>query len=35
VLVLEPMAVQLPARPAPEPDTGKDKDKKSIKGTKK
>jgi rod shape-determining protein MreC len=33
VLVLEPMAVQLPARPAPEPDTGKDK--KSIKGTKK
>jgi rod shape-determining protein MreC len=35
VLVLEPMAVQLPARPAPEPDTGKDKDRKSIKGTKK
>ncbi|MEO5689969.1 MAG: rod shape-determining protein MreC [Burkholderiaceae bacterium] len=33
VLVLEPMALQLPARPAPEPDTSKDK--KTIKGTKK
>ena len=33
VLVLEPMAMQLPARPAPEPDTSKDK--KSIRGTKK
>jgi len=27
VLVLEPMAMQLPPRPAPESDAGKDKDK--------
>ena len=35
VLVLEPMAMQLPARPAPEPDTGKDKNAKPAKGAKK
>jgi rod shape-determining protein MreC len=35
VLVLEPMAMQLPARPEPEPEVVNPKDKKPIKGTKK
>jgi len=35
VLVLEPMAMQLPARPAPEPDAGKDKNAKPAKGGRK
>jgi len=35
VLVLEPMAMQLPARPVPEPEATPAKGPKSIKGTKK
>ena len=35
VLVLEPMAMQLPARPAPEPEAVLPKGQKAIKGTKK
>jgi rod shape-determining protein MreC len=35
VLVLEPMAMQLPARPAPDPEPAKDKGGKSAKGGKK
>jgi rod shape-determining protein MreC len=35
VLVLEPMAMQLPARPEPEPEVVNPKDKKPIRGTKK
>jgi rod shape-determining protein MreC len=35
VLVLEPMAMQLPPRPTPEPEPGTPKGQKAIKGTKK
>ena len=35
VLVLDPMAMQLPARPAPEPEPAKDKGGKAAKGAKK